>query len=72
LDALLLSVALERITIDTSCWRRRRLRPEFGNEPQNLLEHVPWDGDLGHLECGVAAVADDLRTDLDQFLLQAR
>jgi hypothetical protein len=21
-----------------------------GNEPQNLLEHVPWDGDLGHLE----------------------
>src|SRR4029450_9584757 len=57
---------------NTSCRCRRRLRPEFGNEPQNLLEHLPWDGDLGHLECDVAAVADDLRTDLDQFLLQAR
>ena len=30
------------------------------------------DGDLGHLEGDIAAVADDLRADLDQLLLQAR
>ena len=36
------------------------------------MEHWPWDGDLGHLERDVAAVADDLRTDLDRFLRQAR
>ena len=33
---------------------------------------MPWDGDLGHLEGDIAAVADDLRADLDQLLLQAR
>jgi hypothetical protein len=38
---------------------------------QNLLEHLPWDGDLGHLEGDIAAVAHDFRTDLDQLLLQA-
>jgi hypothetical protein len=32
---------------------------------------LPWDGDLGHLEGDVAAVADDLGADLDQLLLQA-
>jgi hypothetical protein len=31
------------------------------------LEHLQWDGDLGHLERDVAAVADDLRTDLDRL-----
>ena len=31
-----------------------------------------WNGDLGHLERDVAAVADDLRADLDQLFLQAR
>jgi hypothetical protein len=30
------------------------------HEPQNLLEHLPWDGDLGHLEGDTAAVAHDL------------
>ena len=33
---------------------------------------MPWDGNLGHLEGDVAAVAHDLRADLDQLLLQAR
>src|SRR5215472_18594787 len=30
--------------------RRRwwRLRPQFRDEPQNLLEHLPCDGDLGN------------------------
>ena len=30
------------------------------------------DSDLGHLECDVTAVADDLCADLDQLLLKAR
>jgi hypothetical protein len=47
------------------------LRPQFRDQPQDLLEHLPWDGDLGHLEGNIAAVADDLRADLDQLLLQA-
>jgi hypothetical protein len=32
---------------------------------------LPGNGDLGHLEGDVAAVADDLAADLDQLLLQA-
>ena len=42
------------------------------DQAENLLEHLQWDGDLGHLERDVVAVADDLRADLDQLLLQAR
>jgi len=53
LDALLPSVALERMSIGVSCWRRRRLR--LRDQPQNLLEHLPWNGDLGHLEGDIAA-----------------
>jgi hypothetical protein len=41
------------------------------DEPQNLLEHLPCDGDLGHLEDDIAAVAHDFRADLDQLVLQA-
>jgi hypothetical protein len=37
------------------------LRPQFHDEPQNFLERLPWDGDLGHLEDDIAAVADDFR-----------
>jgi hypothetical protein len=36
------------------------------HEPQNLLEHLPWDGDLGHLEGDTAAVAHDLRADMER------
>jgi hypothetical protein len=28
-----------------SRWRWWWLRPQFRDEPQNLLEHLPWDGD---------------------------
>ena len=52
-------------------WRWSRLRPQFRDEPQNLLEHLPWDGDLGHLEGHIAAVAHHLRADLDQLVFQA-
>src|SRR6516164_10842871 len=40
------------------------------SEPQNLLEHLPCDGDPGHLEDNIAAVAHGLRADLDQLVLQ--
>src|SRR5262245_8663964 len=53
-------------------WRWWWLRPQFRDEPQNLLEHLPWDGDLGHLEDNIAAVAHYLRADLDQLVLQTR
>jgi len=33
-----------------SRWRWWWLRSQFRDEPQNFLEHLPWDGDLRHLE----------------------
>ena len=36
------------------------------------MEHLPRDGDLGHLEDNIAAVAHHLRADLDQLFLQTR
>ena len=38
----------------------------------NLLLAPSWRTDLGHLEGNIAAVAHDLRTDLDELLLQTR
>src|SRR5437899_1618330 len=38
------------MTSNVSRWRWWWLRPQFRDEPQNLLEHLPCDGDLGHLE----------------------
>ena len=55
-----------------SCWRGRRLRPQFGDQPQNLLEHLPGNGDLGHLKGDITAVAHDLRANLDQPFLESR
>ena len=48
------------------------LRPQFRDQSQNLLEHLPWDGDLRHLEGDITAVADELSANLDQLFLQAR
>src|SRR5262247_2707818 len=60
------------MTSNVSRWRWWWLRPQFRDEPQNLLEHLPCDGDLGHLEDNIAAVAHHLRADLDQLVLQTR
>src|SRR6516162_3250626 len=60
------------MTSNVSRWRWWWLRPQFRDEPQNLLEHLPWDGDLGHLEDKIAAVAHYLRADLDQLVPQTR
>jgi hypothetical protein len=40
------------------------------DEPQDVGEEIFRDSNLGHLEGNIAAVAHDLRADLDQFLLQ--
>src|SRR5438477_12674848 len=45
--------------------------PEPGDQRQDFLEHLLRHRDLSHLKGGVAAVADDLGTDLDQLLPQA-
>ena len=50
---------------------RAAVRPQRCNQPQNFLEHLPGNGDLGHLECNVAAVADNLGANLNQLFLQA-
>jgi hypothetical protein len=52
-----------------SCWRGRC--PQPGNQRQDVGEHLLRHRDLGHLKSNVAAVADDLRADLDQLLAQA-
>ena len=33
---------------------------------------LAWHRDFGHLECDVAGMGHDLRTDLDEFFLEAR
>jgi hypothetical protein len=58
--------------LDFSCWRGRRLRLQLCDQPQDLVEHLPGNSDFGHLEGDAAAMADDLGTDIDQLLLQAR
>jgi hypothetical protein len=51
-----------------SCWYG--WCPQPGNKRQDVGEHLSRHCDLGHLERDVAAVADDLGTDLDQLLAQ--
>ena len=36
--------------------------PQFRNQPQDAGKQISRDGGLGHLEGGIAAVADDLRS----------
>ena len=62
---------LELIQRRRSCRRGIGRRPQFGDQPQDLCKQHPRHGNLGHLEGDIAAVADDLRPDLDQLLLQA-
>jgi hypothetical protein len=50
---------------------RRGRCPQPGDQGQDIREHLTRHRDLGHLEGEVAAVADDLRADLDQLLAQA-
>ena len=50
-------------------WRQRGW-PQPVNQAQDLGEQCSGDGDFCELECDVAAVAHDLRADLDEFVAQ--
>ena len=51
--------------------RRRGWRPQQGDQRQDVGEHLSRHCHLGHMEGDVAAVANDLRADLDQLFAQA-
>lgn len=47
-----------------SRWRWRR--PQSRDEPLDVGEQLPGNCDLGHLESGISAVAENPRADLDE------
>jgi len=57
------------LTFGLSC--RSRLWPEPVDAAQDISEQASRDCDVGHLERDVTAMADDLATNLDQFVSQA-
>src|ERR1700730_15768333 len=57
---------------NTSRWRWIGRWTQFRDQPQDVAEQMPGDGDLGHLKRDVTTVAHNLRTNLDQPLLQDR
>ena len=56
------------IGIGASC--RRWLRPQAVDQLEDFREHLPRQGNLGHLERDIAAVVDNLCADLDHILPQ--
>src|SRR3954467_11432983 len=52
-----------------SCWRGRC--PQSGDQRQDFGEQPAGHRDLGELKRDISAVTDDLRSDLDQLLLEA-
>ena len=57
---------------NTSRWRWIGRWTQFRDQPQDVAEQMPGNGDLGHLKRDVTTVAHNLRTNLDQPLLQGR
>jgi hypothetical protein len=47
-------------------------RTQFRDYPQDVGEQISWNGNLRHLEGKVAAMADDLRTYLDELFVEPR
>jgi len=45
------------------------LRPQFGDEPQNLLEKLSRDGDLGHLIFAPVLIILSFKLVSDQSLI---
>ncbi len=72
LGAIVPSGALGRMNIVGLMLAQVAASAAVQQSAQNLLEHLPGNGDLGHLEGDAPAMADDLGADLDQLLLQAR
>ena len=58
------------LTLALSCWRGRCSQP--GDQRPDFHDHLLWHPNLGHLEHDVAAVADDLRAELNHLLAQTR
>ena len=58
------------LVIGTGASCRRWLRPQAVDQLQDFREHLPRQGNLGHLERNITAVADDLCADLDHILPQ--
>ncbi len=61
----LLCQAMRILPYVSSSWRQRR-RSQAVNEVQEFSEQGAWDRDLRQLEGDVAAMAHNLRADLDQ------
>lgn len=53
-------LSLELMPPPCSCRRWRWLRPQFGDQLQDLGEQHPRNGDIDHLGGDIAAVADEL------------
>ena len=51
---------LERMTTERFTRSAAGRRPQFRDQPQDVGEQISWNGDLGHLEGDIAAVADDV------------
>ncbi len=47
-------------------------RPQFRDHPQNVCKEIFGNGDFGHLEGDITAVANYLRADLDELLANDR
>ena len=58
-----------RPTVPVLCWGRSWSKS--ADQPQDFLEQFLWHGDLGHLECDVPGMRDDLGADLDEPFPQA-
>ncbi len=68
-DARLPWLLLKLMATERFTRRWIRWRPQLRDQPQYLGEQISRDSNLGHLEGDVAAVAHDLRADLDQLFL---
>ena len=55
------------MAIDFPGLRRDGSSSQVINQGQDFLEQLPWNGDLGQLECDITTMANDLGSDLDQL-----
>ena len=66
-----LSCHLHRV-VDYLGLRRNGSSSQIINQGQDFLEQALWHGNLRQLECDIAAMANDLGSNLDQLLSQCR
>jgi hypothetical protein len=65
-------MVLEHTTTERLTPTQDRVAAAVLRSAAGYREQSSRNGDLGHLEGDITAVADDLRADLDEFFLQAR